>query len=58
MLSGDIPLFPPDWKNPFAVHTDASDKQLCPGKIKNNNPLVFLYTSTRKSQNNYTNLTK
>ena len=44
----------PDWKIPFTVHTDASDKQLGAVISQNNKPISFFSIILSKTQRNYT----
>ena len=44
----------PDWKIPFTVHTDVSDKQLDAVISQNNKPTAFFSKILRKPQRNYT----
>ena len=47
-----------DWKIPFTVHTDASDKQLCALISQNNKPIAFFSRGLSKTQRYYTTTEK
>ena len=48
----------PDWKLPFLVHTDASDKQLGSIISQNNKPIAFFYRRLSKPHSTYTTTEK
>ena len=48
----------PDWKLPFTVHTDASDKKLGSFISQNNKPIAFFSRKLGKTQRNYTTTEK
>ena len=52
MVSAETLLSYPDWKLPFIVHTDASDKQLGSIIIQNNKPIAFISRKLSKPQRN------
>ena len=54
MVSVDNLLSYPDWKIPFTVHTDASDKQLGAVISHNNKLISFFSIRLIKTQHNYT----
>ena len=54
MVSTETLLSYPDWKLPFTVHTDASDKQLGAVISQNNKPIAFFYRKPINPQRNYT----
>ena len=54
MVSSETLLIYPDWKIPFTVHTDVSDKQLNAVIIQNNKPVAFFSRTLRNPQRNYT----
>ena len=58
MVSDKTLLSYPDWKLPFKVHTDASDKQLGAFISQNNKPIAFFSKKLRKPQCNYTTTEK
>ena len=58
MFSTDTLLSYPDWKLPFTIHTDASDKQLCAVISQNNKPIAFSSRKLSKPQRNYTTTDK
>ena len=58
MLSADTLLIYPDWKLPFTVHTDASDKQLGAVISQNNKPITFFSRRLIKPHHNYTTTEK
>ena len=52
MDSAEMLLSYPDWKLPFKVHTDDSDKQLGDVISQNNKPITFLSIILSKPQRN------
>ena len=54
MVSSETLLIYPDWKIPFTVHTDVSDKQLDAFISQNNKPTDFFSIILSKPQRNYT----
>ena len=54
VLSDDKLLTYPDWKIPFIVHTDASDKQVSDMISHKNKPIAFFSRILSKPQRNYT----
>ena len=54
MVSAETLLSYPDWKIPFTVHTDVSDKQLYAITSQNNKPTDFFSRISSKPQRNYT----
>ena len=54
MLSVKNLLSCPYQKITLTVHTDASDKQLCPVISQNNKPIDFFFSKLTKPQRNYT----
>ena len=58
MVSFKTLLSYPDWKIPFTVHTDASDKQLGAVIVQKNKPIDFFSRRPRKPQRNYTTTEK
>ena len=54
MVSAETLLSYPDWKLPFTVHTDASDKQLGDVIIKNNKHIALYSILLNKQHRNYT----
>ena len=54
MVSADTLLSYPDWKLPFTVHTDASDKQLGTVINHNNKPIALFSRILSKPQLNHT----
>ena len=48
----------PDWKLPFTVHTDASDKQSGSVISHNNKPIALFSIRLSKPQSNYTTTEK
>ena len=58
MVSAETLLRCPDWKLPFTVHTDASDKQLSDFISQNNKPIAFFTRRLIKPQLNYTTTEK
>ena len=54
MFSDEALLSYPDWKLLFAVHTDASDKQLGAFISQNNKPIYFFSSKLNKPQRYYT----
>ena len=58
MIYADTLLNYPDWKVPFTVHTDASDKQVGAVISQNNKPIDFFYRILSKPQRNYTTTEK
>ena len=47
-------LIDPDWKMPFIVQTDTSDKKLGDVISQNNKPITLLSIRLSKPQRNYT----
>ena len=58
MVFAETLLSYPDWKLPFTVHTDASDKQLGAVIRQNNKPINFFSRKLSKPQHNYTTTKK
>ena len=58
MVSDEKMLSYPDWKLPFTVHTDASDKQLGAIISHNNKHIDFFLRILIKPHRNYTNTEK
>ena len=58
MVSAERLLIYPDWKLPFTVHTDASDKQVGAVISQNNKPIAFFLVILSKPQRNYTTTKK
>ena len=58
MVSMDTLLRYTDWKLPFTVHTDASDKKLGDVIRQNNKPINFFYSKLSKPQRKYTTTKK
>ena len=58
MVSDETLLSDTDWKLPFIVHTDNSDKQLCAVISQNNKPIYFFYRRLSKPHRNYTTTEK
>ena len=58
MVSAKMLLSYPDWKLPFTVHTDDSDKPLCAVIVHNNKPISFFSRRLIKSQRTYTTTEK
>ena len=58
MVSAEKLLSYPDWKMPFTVHTDASDKQLCAVISHNNKHIAFFSRILIKPHHNYTTTEK
>ena len=58
MVSDENLLNYPDWKTPFTVHTDASDKNVDDVISQNNKPIAFFSIILSKSQRNYTTTKK
>ena len=58
MVSAETLLCYPDWKLPFTVHNDASDKKLVAVIIQNNKPIYFFSRRLSKTQRNYTTTDK
>ena len=58
MVSAKTLLHYPDWKIPFTVHIDASDKQLVTVISQNNKPIAVFSRILRKPQRNYTETKK
>ena len=58
MVSVEKLLSYPDWKLPFTVHTDASDKQLGYVASHNNKPIGFFSRRLSNPQLNYTTTEK
>ena len=54
MVSTENLLSYPNWKLPFTVHTDASDKKLGAFISQNNKHIAFLSRKLSKPQRNYT----
>ena len=54
MVSEETLLSYPDWKVPFTVHTDASDKQLSAVISQNNKLIAFFSRKLVKPHRNYT----
>ena len=54
MVSAETLLSYPDWKLPFAVHNDASDRQLGYVISQNNKIISFFSKKLSNSQRNYT----
>ena len=54
MFSTDTLLSYPDWKLPFTIHTDASDKQLCAVISQNNKPIAVFYRILISPHSSYT----
>ena len=54
MVSSETLLSYPDWKIPFTVHTDVSDKHLDAVISQNNKPIAFFSRILIKPQRNYT----
>ena len=54
MVSAETLLSYPDWKIPFPVHTDASDKYLGAVISQNIKPISFFSRRLRKPQRNCT----
>ena len=54
MVSTETLLSYPDWKIPFTVHTDASDKKLGDVIIQNNKPIYLFLRRISIPQPNYT----
>ena len=54
MVSADTLFSYPDWKIPFTVHIDASDKQLGAVISQNNKPIVLFSRILSRIQCNYT----
>ena len=54
MVSAETLLIYTDWKLPFTVHTDASDKQFGAFISQNNNPIAFFSRRLSKPQRNCT----
>ena len=58
MVSAETLLTYLDWKIPFTVHTDASDKQLGDIISHNNKPIAFFCSRLSKLHHNYTTTDK
>ena len=58
MVSAETLLSYPNWKIPFTVHTDVSDKQLGAVIIHNNKPSKLLSRIPRNTQPHYTTTNK
>ena len=58
MVSAETLLSYPDWKLPFTVHTDTSDKQVGAVISQNNKPITFFYRRLSNTQHNYTTTEK
>ena len=58
MVSAETLRSYPDWKLPFTVHTDASDKQLGAVISHNYKQIYFFYRKLSKPQRNYTTTEK
>ena len=58
MVSADTLLSYPDWKLPFTVHTDASEKQLGTVISQNDKPIYFFSRKLIQPQRNYTTTEK
>ena len=58
MVAQEVFLTYPDWKLPFNVYTDASDKQLGAVISQNNKPIAFFSQRLTKPQRNYTTTEK
>ena len=54
MVSAKTLLIHLDWKIPFTVHNDDSDKQLGAVISHNNKPIAFFLRRSSKPQCNYT----
>ena len=54
MVSTETLLSYPDWKIPFMVHTDESDKKLSDVIIQNNKPIYLFLRRISIPQPNYT----
>ena len=54
MVSSETLLTYTDWKIPFTVHTDVSDKKLDAVISQNNKPTYFFSRILSKPQRNYT----
>ena len=54
MVSVETLLSYPDWKIPFNINTDASDKQLVSVIIQNSKPNAFFSRRLIKPQHDYT----
>ena len=58
MISAETLISDPDWKMPFTVHTDASDKQLGAVFSQNKKYISFFSRRLSKPQRNYTTTEK
>ena len=58
MVSTETLLSYPDWKLPFTVNTDASDKYLGAVIIQNNKPIAFFSMKLSNPQRNHTTTEK
>ena len=58
MVSAETLLSYPDWKLPFTVHTDDSDKNLGAVIIKNNKTIALFSIRLSKPHRNYTTTEK
>ena len=58
MVSDETLLSYPDWKLPFTVHTDTSNKQLGAVISQNNKKIAFFSRKLSKPQRNYTTTEK
>ena len=58
MVSNETLLSCPDWKLPFTVHIDASDKQLGAVISQNDKPIALFSSKLSKTQRNYTTTKK
>ena len=54
MVSAETLLNSPDCKIPFAIHIDASDKELVAVISQNDKPIAFFSRKLRKPQRNFT----
>ena len=54
MVSSETLLSYPDWKLPFTVHTDSSDKKVGDVISHNNKPIYFFSRRLIQTQRNYT----
>ena len=58
MVSAETMISDPDWKLPFTVHSNASDKKLGAAISQNNKPIAFFSRELIKPQLNYTTTKK